>query len=309
MKKYSIAILIAHLVLITGCSEKDMAYYQDNPDAAEERMQECNESLREARKNKDKEAFKNLLNDNECKAANRALKAIKIAEREAEKAAIESENQAMVATAEKALMQKHGNLDWKGFLKVYKASGCHTHYSFGGKISSEDAQCAAMKQHYESLIGNAENAFANTPYDELITKEKEYCSLDKGRLSPCTIWKRSLSKSAKNSFKDTPYETLFKEKDKYCKIKSEFKHSFCSAYNKVLNTKKTIVIKKYAQDDELFTSEYKKCYEKSLTTKSRNYLNGGQVLASDDPICHAVNHASKHRGLYNLNGFKAPLNQ
>lgn len=310
MKKLSITLLVSGLLLTTGCSEKDMAHYQNNPEAAKEKMQECKDSLRDARKKKDKEAFDKLINDKECNAADQALKAVRKAEREAKKAAIESENKAILATAEKALIQEHGNLDWRGFQKVYKASKCQSYYNLSRKISTKDAKCAAIKKHYEKLIGEAEKGFANTPYSELITKEKEFCSLDKGRLSPCSVWKNSLKKSAKNSFKDTPYETLFTEKARFCEIKSEFKYQFCSAYETVLEEKKKVVIDKYAQDDQLFTSEYGKCYKKSLTTKARDYLNAGQVLEKEDPICHAVHQAVIQRGVYGeLGGFKAPLSQ
>lgn len=47
---------------------------------------------------------------------------------------------------------------------------------------------------------------------------------------------------------------------------------------------------------------------KSLTTKSKSYLDGGQVLAKEDPICHAVNQAVNRRKLYELGSFKVPFN-
>lgn len=310
MKKLSLILLTGGLLLVTGCSEKDAAYYQDNPKAAKEKMQECEKALGEA---KDEESVMQIINDKECNAADDALKAIRKAEREAEKAAVENENKAILATAEQALMKEHGNLDWKGFQKVYKATECRSYVNFGRfgrKISPEDAKCAAIKQHYDKLIGEAENSFANTPFNELIKKEKEFCSLDKGRLSPCSVWQGSLKESAKNSFKDTPYETLFTEENHYCEIKSEFNHYFCSAYNTVLEEKMKAVIDRYAQDDQLFTDEYNKCYEKSLTIKPKNYKKGGRILAEEDPICLAVNQAVRARGLYSqYNAFKAPLNQ
>lgn len=305
MKKYALTLLIGSLLLITGCSEKDAEYYQNNPEAAKEKIQACKDSLRDA---KDKETFDKLMNDKECRAADQALKAIRKAAREAEEAAIERDNKAILATAEKALMKEHGNLDWKGFQKLYRASECQSYFSFSKKISSEDAKCVVMKQHYEKLIGDAKNGFANTPYSELITKEKELCLLDKGRLSPCSVWQDSLAESAKNSFKDTAYETLFVERDHYCEVQSEFKYQFCAAYEQVLNEKKEVVINNYAQNDTLFTDEYNKCYQKSLTTKSKSYLDGGQVLAKEDPICHAVNQAVNRRKLYELGSFKVPFN-
>lgn len=307
MKKFSLILLTSGLLLVTGCSEKDMAYYQDNPEAAKEKMQECKKALGEA---KDEETAMQIINDKECNAADDALKAIRKAEREAEKAAVESKNKAILAAAEKDLMKEHGDLDWKGFQKVYKASECRSYIGFFGKISPKDAKCAAIKQRYDKLIGEAENSFANTSFNELIKKEKEFCSLDKGRLSPCSVWQGSLKKSAKNSFKDTSYETLFTEKNNYCEIKSEFNYYFCNAYNEILEEKMKVVIDRYAQDDQLFTDEYNKCYEKSLTIKPKNYKKGGRILAEEDAICLAVNQAVRVRGLYNqYNAFKAPLSQ
>ncbi len=311
MKKLSVFALVGCLAFITACSEKDVKYYQDNPTEAKAKIEECEENFVKAMSSgKSDEELQKLENDKECKAAKQALKAIKKAEREAEKAAAEKANKAVLDKAEGNFAKEYGQLDWKAFQKVYKDHRCRGHWSLSGfashELSSEDAECEVMKKHYKTLIDQAKAELAKQPFDELIKRDKEFCLLDKGLDSPCSVWRESFQLSAENTFKDTDYATLFKMKDKYCE--SEFKYNVCTPFSRVFEKKEQQVIDKYAKDDELFKAEYDKCYQQSLKIKPESFSSGGQILIQNDPICSAVHEAAVYeRKLNKLQYFRNPL--
>lgn len=302
MKKLSTLLSISGLLFLIACTEKDSDYYQKNPEKAKAKIKACEDKLIQAFSKNDKAALKKVEEDSGCDAADKAIKAIKKAEREAERTAIENEN--------KALLEKYGDLDWKAFIKVYRQDQCQFHFILPRKLTEKEAECEVLNRHYEKLIAAAENDFANQPFDALIKKEKSLCALDKSIPSPCSIWKNALVKSAKNTFKDTNYEALFEQRKTYCEIQSEFKYDFCRVYENILAEKKEMVVNQYVQDDQLFTTEYNNCYQKSLTTQAKGFYSGGEILAREDAVCHAVGQAIRHRGLYNkLSNFKTPIDQ
>ncbi|MBS9777246.1 MAG: EexN family lipoprotein [Gammaproteobacteria bacterium] len=321
MKKISAIALASCLAFITACSEKDVQYYQDNPNEAKSKLDECKEKVMKARAEKDKEAFDKIVNDTECKAADQVLKAIKKAEREqaraereakkkAEQEALDKADQEMLAKAEEKFAKEYGDMDWKAFQKVYKDHKCQKYSNFSivrKKLSSEGAECQVVKKHYEDLITQAKNDFANQNFDELLKRKKEFCQLSTGYMSPCEVWKDSLDPSAQNTYKDTSYEALFsilKEKE-YCKSIMDFK---CTYIKNILRKKAEPLVKKYSNDDELFKITYTKCYEKSLTTKRQQYKSKGETLIDIDPICAVVEKAAvSERRLFELQNFRNPL--
>ncbi len=228
----------------------------------------------------------------------------------AKKAAAEKENQAVLAKAEENFTKEYGQLDWKAFQKVYKDHRCRGHWSLSGfsshKLSSEEAECEVIQKHYKTLIDQAKTELAKQPFDELIKRDKEFCLLDKGMDSPCSVWQEAFQLSAENTFKDTDYATLFKMRDKYCN--SDFKYNTCTPFSTVFDKKEEQVIDKYAKDDELFKTEYDKCYQKSLSTKSKGLFTGGEIVRQNAPICSAVHKAAIYeRRLNKLRDFRNPL--
>jgi len=62
---------------LAACSDHDEAYYKSNIEDAEAKVEDCEAELKEAFSEQDKEAFKAIADDPECKAADKAVKAYK----------------------------------------------------------------------------------------------------------------------------------------------------------------------------------------------------------------------------------------
>ncbi|MBS9781805.1 MAG: hypothetical protein KGV56_04855 [Gammaproteobacteria bacterium] len=319
MKKLSTILLVSCLTFIAACSEKDVKYYQDNPAEAKAKIEECEDNFMKAlMSKKSKEELKALKNNKECQAADQVLKAIRKAEREkaraereakikAEKEALEKANKEMLAKAEENFAKEYGNMEWKAFQKIYKDHKCQHHSSLFSrqKLTSEDAECKVVKKHYDDLIVQAKNDFANQNFDELIKREKEFCQLDSGYMSQCSVWRDSLKASAETTFKDTSYEDLFMKRKDYCKDAFDVN---CSLVESVLDKKAEPIIKKFGKDDELFKKTYTECYQKSLKTKPMKFETKGTTLIKIDPICAAIDKAAVYeRNLYKLQYFRKPL--
>lgn len=249
---------------------------------------------------------KKVKNEKSCNAAFSALKTIRKVERQAKQEEQEKTHQALLDSAEKAFTEEYGNLNWQDYQKSYQNDSCRNHLSFGKATTPKDARCVVMEKHYNNLIEKAKNTFAQNPFHGLVREGEEQCKLNKGRHSPCGVWKSSLSVAVSNQFANLEYPELFAKQREYCKIKSEFRYEICNAFDQALQESLSLELKKYSNDG-IFKSAFDKCHGKSKSIKAEGFKSSGQVLVEQDGFCSAVNQATRQRSLLQNYYFAKPL--
>jgi len=154
---------------IVGCGEKNKEYYEANVDKAEQKNTECETSIKEALKAKNKNKFESLIKDKECNIARKVMKEHKqhIAElqreikrkeyekkrieeekiKEEEKKKLEKEKAEKAALFEKEYVQELSSLETMEYVKFDKIKETCTMWSV---TSSTSAKCKAYLELKEA---------------------------------------------------------------------------------------------------------------------------------------------------------------
>ncbi len=311
INKFSLATLFSSALVLTACSEpKDKAYYQNNPEAAEQKVQECRNQLMAAVQSKDKAKAEELAKDAECQWASEAKKAAQRAKRQAEaearKAKIQAQRQQALAAAEKQFASEHANIDWKGIIALQAEQRCG-YLRKNGELDAKAAMCQVIADKYKALVEPVKAEFSALPFDELLTKEAALCKLKRGRNTPCGVWEASLPASAQQTFADMPLAELASKEASYCKGNAASRYIVCAAYSKVRDGKMKALVKKYATDDKAFTETFNACYDKVQKMKAKGAMFADVEVRQSDLDCDAVNTATYNRNLMQQANFANPL--
>ncbi|STY62039.1 hypothetical protein M3704_00290 [Mannheimia haemolytica] len=266
MKKIVLAGIMSATFALTGCSEKDKAYYLQNIDKAQTKVAECENKLKEAWKNKDENALKTLEKDAECNAAIQAVKEDRKIKAEQARKAAEAKAREEIDREKAKIKQELGQADWKAVAHYVVNSSCAKYVNqfskTGFAVPKDNYACKAIEEiHLENLeAGKAE--LLKFPYDELRSQEKEYCAKDKRPLSACFIWEQALGEQAEKAFEAQDLQTLEKQKSEYAMFSDKQPISAKRAFEKAFKAKEEAVIENYTKNYEQLKQDYNQCVEK-----------------------------------------------
>jgi len=155
-----IKFVVSGLIIlsIVGCGEKNKEYYEANIDKSEQKNIECETSIKEALKAKNKNKFESLVKDKECNIARKVMKEHKqhiaelqreIERKEYEKKRIEEEKEKAKKAAlfEKEYVQELSSLETMEYVKFDKIKETCTMWSV---TSSTSAKCKAYLELKEA---------------------------------------------------------------------------------------------------------------------------------------------------------------
>ncbi|MDP8052729.1 hypothetical protein QJU23_09930 [Pasteurella atlantica] len=256
MKK-SILLFCLSALLLTGCSEKDKAYYLSHIDNAKSKLKQCEKQMFEAMSSKDKEKFEAIRKDKECIAADQAIREnrkIQIEKARLEKEALEKSE---ISKARKKLNEKFAKLDWKEIAYQYVNSDCAKKLF----ISSNDYLCRAFKALYDEKAEQGKTALLKNSLEQLFELKKTYCAKDQRRYSTCDIWKSAVKEQSATEFSKLDFEQLDRQKNKYCEYGSKY-YDACSTLQDVAREKENIVIEQYVKNYDALKKVYNQCIAK-----------------------------------------------
>lgn len=267
MKKILLASIVAATFAISGCSEKDKAYYLQNIDKAEAKKTECENKIKEAWKSKDENTIKAVTQDAECNAAVEAIKEDRKIKAEQERLAREAQARAEIDKEKAKIKQELGQADWKAIAHFVVNSECGQKYknSFsetGFAIPKDNSACRAVEEIYQEATEQGKAELVKFPYNDLLAQEKEYCGKDKRPLSACSIWQKALGEQAEKAFEAQDLQTLEKQKADHGMFSNKYPHSVSKAFEKAFKAKEEAVIANYTKNYDLLKQDYNQCVEK-----------------------------------------------
>ncbi|MEG9490903.1 hypothetical protein [Mannheimia indoligenes] len=266
MKKIIFASIIATTFALTGCSEKDKAYYLQNIDKAEAKKTECENKAKEAWNKKDENALKALQKDAECNAAIDAIKEDRKIKAEIERKAAEAKAREEIEREKAKIKQELGQADWKATTHYVVNSDCAKYVNQFSKtgfvVPQNNYACKAIEEIHLENVELGKTELVKLPYDELLKQEKEFCAKDKRPLSACSIWETALGEQAEKAFETQDLPTLEQQKSEYAMFNNKKPLSAKRAFEKALKAKEQAVIENYTKNPEQLKQDYNQCVEK-----------------------------------------------
>lgn len=195
MRVKLIALLITFLGL-TACSDHDEAYYKSNIEDAEAKLQDCEAELKEAFSEQDKEAFKAIADDPECKAADKAVKAYKRELREVELEKQRKEREAQEKQDELKYQQGYSEQKSRlSELSFEKFAEVKPECRFSGTgFGKPKPLCKAYKELKETKYQQKVDALVEQYQDEALVEYKNsHCkSYNDSNKPQCEVAKQAL---------------------------------------------------------------------------------------------------------------------
>lgn len=245
LKKICLATsMIAATFLLSGCGEKDKAYYLSNIEDAQKKRASCEESIVQAMMAGDEKKLKSLENDAECRAADLAIKENAKIERERQQAEAEKLRQeeeakkAAEAAQEKSkLVEQYKDVTWQQNIANYANNECSkTSFStFGGKTKTPI--CMAWQTFYEEQVDIGKQALDTLTLPEMEAQIGDYCSLDRRTISACTVFSAVYTEKEKKAVEAYVADTE-KMKTDYNQCVDEYQKINQSNYS--INDKSTL---------------------------------------------------------------------
>ena len=196
-------LTILTLSMITanaGFFDHDKAYYDKNPQEAEEKAKLCEKGIVTALKNGDMKLAEKYDKDPECKAARRSYKEHRSKLRKAKYEAEQKKREEERAKKKKIYDEEYNTyltklqpLKYDAFIAA-KKDACGNMPVFGNNLSVQDARCKAWEQLRVQKENEAINEIIKQyPEDKLIAYQKETCT---DFMKPsCQIAQRALDKA------------------------------------------------------------------------------------------------------------------
>ncbi|MDG6882162.1 Uncharacterised protein [Phocoenobacter uteri] len=256
MKK-SILFLGLSTLVLTGCSEKDKAYYLSHIDDAKTKFKQCEKRMFEAMSSRDQEKFEAVGKDKECVAAEQALREDRKIQAEKKRLEEEALQKAEVSKARKQLDKKFANLDWKETAYQYVNSDCAKKFF----IAPNNYECRAFKEIYDEKAEQGKQELLKNSLEQLVTSKKAYCSKDQRRYSACDIWKSAVKEQSKVEFSALDFDQLHRQSNKYCNYGSQY-YDACSTLEEVAREKENMIIDQYVKNYESLKKDYNQCVTK-----------------------------------------------
>lgn len=223
--KNPIFISIVLMFLLTGCGDKDKAYYQSNLDDAEHKSIECQKSMEEAFKDKDEGKLKSISEDLECGFASEAM-----FEHKRKIAKIERELKAKEAKAQAKIKKAEFEAEYKKQIVELKNVSYSEFISIKCTAFRPDAKCKAFNElKKEREKSEVESISSKLSFEDIESKIANECSGSNAFNGLCNTHRIALRiKSEKE------VEGLVQNKDKLVKVFNQ-----CLAeYNKLRDLKK-----------------------------------------------------------------------
>ncbi len=152
-RKFFTAIIMASL-FITGCSKKDLEYYQSNIEDAESKVNECAADMKEAFASQNEEDLKSVMEDPECKNAEIAFRKYKSKRAKLAREEKRKEEERKKAEEEKIFKKEYGEqvvalkaMDFLTFSSLNKEC-------LGQLFKTPTAKCQAYKDLNEDRKAN-----------------------------------------------------------------------------------------------------------------------------------------------------------
>lgn len=266
MKKIIFASIITTTFALTGCSEKDKAYYLQNIDKAEAKKTECENKAIEAWQKKDENAAKALQKDAECHAAIDAIKEDRKIKAEQERKAAEAKAREEIDREKAKIKQELGQSDWKASAHYIVNSDCAKYVNQFSKTSfaipRDNYACKAIEEIHLENVELGKTELMKLPYDELLKQEKAFCAKDKRPLSACSIWETALGEQAEKAFETQDLPVLEQQQSEYASFSNKKPLRVKRAFEKVLRSKEQAVIENYTKNPDLLKQDYNQCVEK-----------------------------------------------
>jgi hypothetical protein len=219
--------IVLTLGSLTACSKHDLAYYQGNLDEAQEKVAECEAAAEEAFKSADKEEITAILEDAECRAADKVHREHKHELAKLERKKRQEERERKRAEEEKAYQveyEKQKPLVAALSIEEFYAAQKECHRTFSMKPAPKCKAIDDMKKEKDDAEIGA--LIKKYPGDALKTFNKESCQGLKFSEVYCSLSRNAVNKQSKDKV------------EYYLQNRQELKTVFnqCQKQIKALNT-------------------------------------------------------------------------
>lgn len=295
MEKSNVTICLI-LALLSGCGDRDEAYYENNFDEAKQKITSCQKERLELIANrKYTEASRVFQGGTECYFAKKVVENEQRRKHEEYlKAKEEKENRKKEEVFE-SIKKEYGNLSTQEYVNIFLSSDCArkkhkiiNNYDIDKKYyeRNKNYKCLGMIRFYlvhkDRLLQN----LSKLNLESLIKQENDYCKRDKRELSVCSIWAKGVQTKTKNTFAEMSYQELIKNSSPYCNDKKKQKKIICSSlkpiltdlvsstpYVSSLNISQLEEQKKILCDSPISSRNSCRIYENLYIKKSRDIVN------------------------------------
>lgn len=261
MKKIIVMSIIG--IVLTACGDRDEDYFFKNQDKAKGTFKACEQKLYKALENGDEKEFKTIQSDEECKAADSALKKQRLINWEQEQAERERLKQLEEAAKRKEILDEkekiemaHQGNSWQQNISAYlKLDRCETHL-----WQAPSTECAAWSEFYKDAVNEGETILSSFSFEELKEKENTFCALDKRRGSACEVWMNVRDAKGKAALSGLDLFEIETVKANYCHQENSFS-SICQTWNNAWRVKSDQLVAYYTNEDDAFMETYNLCMD------------------------------------------------
>lgn len=298
-------------MILTACNDQDMTYFFDHQDRAQEILKSCEKRLEKALVNSDQKGIESLLADEECQAAEAAIKAQRRIDYEKEQAErarlkrLEEEKRLQAVHDAKAIIrQKYLNHNWQQNISEYFKVECRT-----GFIQPPSIECSAWEIYYQEAIAEGERELAKLSFESLKGLKREYCHLDQRRGSACEVWERVRNEKGHQLLKDLDIFVIEEKRGDYCSDQSPLS-SLCQTWKNAWRVKSDELVTKFVNNDDLFLESYNYCFNKIEKIQERHLslhekAQEERAIKSMSPCIQAAT-AYQRRGI-GYNPYQLPI--
>lgn len=188
MKIKTLLSLACFSFLLVGCGDKDVVYYLEHIDKANEKISECEKDITSAFDKGDMSTAEKISKNPECQAADKAIMEFNRISREKEAQEREAKEKAELEAARHDVAQKYGQQTWQEYIVSYANSECAKSLYY-----TESSKCRAMKALYRDEFQQGKDELSKVPFKELSLAEESYCKQDRRQYSVCQVWRETVA--------------------------------------------------------------------------------------------------------------------
>ncbi|MGL4675602.1 MAG: hypothetical protein ACRCXK_12155, partial [Wohlfahrtiimonas sp.] len=221
-----------------------------------------------------------------------------------EKRLAAEKKEADIAQFKKQLNDEHKDKSWQDRLTEVLKMECT-------KVYDPTLECIAAEQFKEESINEGLKSLDASSFDEVVAKEKEFCSRDKREGSACTVWGKSLVQKTEGLVAELNiFDLEATNKEKFCG-NNNFPYEVCRVWSKRWDEQSELLVKLFVDDFDLFKKTYNACVADVATVKSQK-LGWSKESEAMNKItryapCYQASQAYSKRGLGYSTSFKESI--
>ncbi|MFP8965644.1 hypothetical protein ACKC9G_03575 [Pokkaliibacter sp. CJK22405] len=199
MIRRQILVCSVAALLLAGCSDHDLPYYQSHLDEAKAKQEECEASMKSAFMSQDEDKLKSVVEDKECIAADKANREYRYAQ--AELAAKKRQEEAAKKEAE---AQRQYDEEYAKAKESLSAASTEEFFKSGEDCTPKmwgkpSAACKAYNELEEGKLNTALSALITQfPKDKLKAQSEDRCSGINFDKTACDLLRKAVTKQQKD---------------------------------------------------------------------------------------------------------------